>query len=158
MTHQGGDHLKGLCAARKAASCTQTQLADKLGISLLLVHHLRKQGDSDPLIPEDTVKDFIFINDTLGMNINIYTDNLYFKNKMFLFGINASLTFPDKNFSHLGTPTDLFDDYSIAAAPYLELKLFNGELHSMVQVNFTDIMDSDWYKAFKISIGYKSQF
>ncbi|MCI6179876.1 MAG: hypothetical protein MR662_05260 [Treponema porcinum] len=92
------------------------------------------------------------------MNINIYTDNLYFKNKMFLFGINASLTFPDKNFSHLGTPTDLFDDYSIAAAPYLELKLFNGELHSMVQVNFTDIMDSDWYKAFKISIGYKSQF
>ena len=33
MTHQGGDHLKGLCAARKAASCTQTQLADKLGIS-----------------------------------------------------------------------------------------------------------------------------
>ena len=109
-------------------------------------------------LPEDTVKDFIFINDTLGMNINIYTDNLYFKNKMFLFGINASLTFPDKNFYHLGTPTDLFDDYSIAAAPYLELKLFNGELHSMVQVNFTDIMDSDWYKAFKISIGYKSQF
>ena len=47
-------------------------------------------------LPEDTVKDFIFINDTLGMNINIYTDNLYFKNKMFLFGINASLTFPDK--------------------------------------------------------------
>lgn len=25
--------MKGLCAARKAASCTQTQLADKLGIS-----------------------------------------------------------------------------------------------------------------------------
>ena len=92
------------------------------------------------------------------MNINIYTDNLYFKNKMFLFGINASLTFPDKDFSHLGTPAGLFDDYSIAAAPYLELKLFNGELHSMFQMNFTDIMDSDWYKAFKISIGYKSQF
>lgn len=29
----GGDNLKGLCAARKAASCTQTQLAEKLGIS-----------------------------------------------------------------------------------------------------------------------------
>lgn len=25
--------MKGLCAARKAASCTQTQLADRLGIS-----------------------------------------------------------------------------------------------------------------------------
>lgn len=29
----GGDNLNGLCEARKAASYTQTQLADKLGIS-----------------------------------------------------------------------------------------------------------------------------
>lgn len=110
-------------------------------------------------LPEDTVKEFIFINDTLGANINVYTDNLYVKNKMFLFGINTSLSFPGKTFMDLGKPADLFtDDFSVGITPYLELKLFNGELHTMLNVNVMDIVNDAWYKSFKISIGYKSQF
>lgn len=110
-------------------------------------------------LPEDTVKDFIFINDTLGANINVYTDNLYIKSKMFLFGINTSLSFPGKTFMNLDKPAELFtDDYSIGIMPYLELKLFNGELHTMLNVNIMDIINDSWYKAFKISVGYKTQF
>lgn len=110
-------------------------------------------------LPADTVKKFIFINDTLGANINIYTDKLYLKNKMFLFGINTSLTFPGKTFLNLEKPAELFtDDYAIGLTPYLELKLFNGELHTMLNVNIMDIINDTWYKAFKISVGYKSQF
>lgn len=109
-------------------------------------------------LPKDTVEDFIFIDDTFGLNLNIYTDNLYLKNKMFLFGVNSSLSFPEKTFMDLNKPLDLFDKYSINICPYLESKLFNGELHTMLQVSVTDIMNDNWYKALKLNIGYKTQF
>lgn len=111
-------------------------------------------------LPEDTVKDFIFINDTLGANLNIFTDNLYVKNKMFIFGIHTALSFPEKNFSDAINHADkLFtDDFNVTTAPYLATNFYNGEIHGMIQARITDIANGHYGKAFELNIGYKSQF
>lgn len=111
-------------------------------------------------LPEDTVDDFIFINDTFGTNFNIFTDNLYVKNKMFIFGINSALTFPHKTFMDAVKDADkLFkDDYTILIAPYVATNFYSGEIHGMLQTRITDIIDGHYGKAIELNIGYKSQF
>ena len=111
-------------------------------------------------LPQDTVDDFIFINDTFGANLNIFTDNLYIKNKMFVFGINGALSFPEKNFMDLVKHTkELFeDDYTVLIAPYISTNFYNGTIHGMLQAKITDILDGNYGSAFKLNIGYKTQF
>lgn len=111
-------------------------------------------------LPQDTVDDFIFINDTFGANINIFTDDLYIKNKMFVFGINGAVSFPEKNFTDLIKHADkLFkDDYTILAAPYISTKFYNGTIHGMLQAKITDMIDGNFGSALKLNIGYKTQF
>jgi hypothetical protein len=111
-------------------------------------------------LPQDTVDDFIFINDTFGTNINVFTDNLYIKNKMFVFGINGALSFPEKNFTDLVKHTgDLFkDDYNILIAPYISTNFYNGTIHGMLQAKITDMIDGNFGSALKLNIGYKTQF
>lgn len=108
-------------------------------------------------LPQDTVNDFIFINDTLGINFNVFTDNLYFKNKMFLFGINTALSFPEKTFMDFEDPASLFDDYTITIAPYVETKFYNGEIHTMMQARISDLIKGNWHSAFELNIGFKTQ-
>lgn len=110
-------------------------------------------------LPEDTVKNFVLLDDTLGFNINIYADNLYAKSKTFLFGVNGTLSFSNKTYMDLDKIADFFDDdYSINVAPYFETKLYNGDLRLMLQLDIADFINDDWYKGIKISLGYKSQF
>ena len=111
-------------------------------------------------LPQDTVDDFIFINDTFGANINIFTDNLYIKNKMFVFGINGALSFPEKNFTDLiKHPKELFeDDYTVLVAPYISTNFYNGTIHGMLQAKITDMIDGNFGSALKLNIGYKTQF
>ena len=104
-----------------------------------------------------TVNDFIFINDTLGVNFNLFTDDLYFNNRMFLFGINSALSFPEKTFMDLAEPMKLLENYNITVAPYVETKFYNGEIHTMLQVKVSDIIKSNWISAFKLNIGFKTQ-
>lgn len=109
-------------------------------------------------LPKDTVEKMIFINDTLGGNIEIFTDNLYLKNKIFVFGINGALTFPDKTFMDLKNINSLFDEYTIVTAPYFATRFYNGDIHAMLQICVTDIIEEKIYSAFKLNIGYKTQF
>ena len=109
-------------------------------------------------LPKDTVEKMIFINDTLGGNIEIFTDNLYLKNKIFIFGINGALTFPDKTFMDLKNINSLFDEYTIVTAPYFATRFYNGDIHAMLQICVTDIIEEKIYSAFKLNVGYKTQF
>lgn len=110
-------------------------------------------------LPQDTVNQFIFINDTFGLNINLFSDNLYIKNKMFIFGINNALSFPEKTMKDLfKAPEDMFtDDYTILVAPYLATNFYNGEIHGMFQMKISDMIDGNFGSAFKLNIGYKTQ-
>ena len=102
---------------------------------------------------------FINIHDTLGLNIDIFTDNLYISNKAFEFGINSAWTFTDKTIKNLyEKPEELLDDYNILVAPYVGTKFYNGEIHAMLQARVTDFIEDDVGSALSFNIGYKTQF
>ena len=75
-----------------------------------------------------------------------------------MFGIQTSLSFPDKEFYDLKDFNTLFDDYTICLTPYLQTKIFNGELHTLLKCRITDFMNDKWYNGLNFSIGYKAQF
>lgn len=109
-------------------------------------------------LPQETVDSSLFINDTLGLNIDVFTDNLYIKNKVFIFGINSSLSFAGKDYLDFGRITEFFkEDYTIAIAPYFSTSFYNGEFHTSLKTVVSDMIKNEWGTAFKLSIGYKSQ-
>lgn len=109
-------------------------------------------------LPKETVQEMLFLDETLGINFNTYTDNLYIKTRPFTFGLHSTLAFKDKHYNDLKDFSSLFDDYQITASPYIETRLGNGILHSMMKLKITDMIEDSWYKAVKLSIGYKAQF
>lgn len=117
-------------------------------------------------LPADTVSNFIFVRETLGVNINVFTDKFLIKNSSMLFGANTEIGFRTKNcldFSHI---SDWFEDENgmkdlkIAIAPYIETQLFTGEIHAMIQIDITQFINEpiNWFKAFELNLGYKVQF
>lgn len=102
---------------------------------------------------------FVNLHDTLGLNLDIFTDSLYISNKPFEFGINTAWTFPEKTIKDLcESPDKLLDDYHVLVAPYLSTKFYNGEIRGMLQVRVTDFMDEQIGSAFTFNLGYKTQF
>lgn len=110
-------------------------------------------------MPQESVDNFIFIDDPVGANLNIFSDSLVLKNKIFTAGINAAFSLPEKNlYDVISEPGDIMDDYTITAAPYLMTTFYNGELHMMSQVKISELLDSNFGSAFKFNLGYKTQF
>lgn len=117
-------------------------------------------------VPEGTVEKLIFIEDTFGFNLNVFTDNLYVKNKNITFGIHTTWSFkPDKknvtrDFLDLKNMGDLVTDtdhFRIKVSPFVSIPVMSGTLHAMFQATITDIKADTWQNAFKLSVGYKSR-
>ncbi len=109
-------------------------------------------------LPQDTVDELIFVEDTLGVNLNVFTDNLYIGSRMFLFGVNAGLSFPEKHFMDFRKPKELFDEYTVLAAPYFGSQIGNGQFRVMLQARISDFIVGHPASAFSLNVGYKSQF
>ncbi len=126
---------------------------------------LLDEGNSDI-----AVKKLIFIEDNLGINLAIFTDNLYIRNKTIIFGLHTTLSFPDKYLFDLKIKSlddvkslfgigddDSSTEYNVKISPFLTMPIMSGDLHVMLQANITDIKDDGWEKAVKLNIGYKAQ-
>ena len=110
-------------------------------------------------------KKLIFIEDSLGINVTVFTDSLYIKNWDVSFGIATTLSFPDHYLFDLKKPNELFENdevdssknFNVKLSPFLTLPILSGELHMMLQANITDFRTEGWENAIKLNIGYKSQ-
>lgn len=110
--------------------------------------------------PQETADKMLFIDDTFGFNLNLFTDNLYIKNTNITFGFNTTLSFPDKNFLDLKDKLALFDDdgYDVRVSPYISFPVMSGTIHLMLQATLTDFTRNDsWTSGLKFNIGYKAQ-
>ncbi len=121
--------------------------------------------------PENTVQKLIFINDTLGMNLSVFTDKLYIKNKNITFGFHVTWTVTDKvkdnsvsqninkNFLDLKDFISVMkdSDHHIKISPFVAFPLLSGTVHAMFQARITDLKPDSWSSAFKLSLGYKTR-
>lgn len=110
-------------------------------------------------LPSETVSSLLFIDDTLGTALNIYTDGFHINNQIFVFGVNTSFSFPEKKLTDLKDFPSFFpDNFNIGIAPYISTKVLNGNLNLMAKVNVMDIVRGKWFRGLGISLGYKTQF
>ncbi|WP_407428625.1 hypothetical protein [Treponema sp.] len=106
-------------------------------------------------IPEDKIKKMPFFNDTLGLNLNIFSDSFHAKNYDFSAGVNWMVSFEEKNISDIAD-TKLFDAMNITVAPFLKLKILDGEMTMLFQAIPTKIAENEG-NALKLHIGYKKE-
>lgn len=110
-------------------------------------------------IPQESVDDMIYLHDTLGANLCIFTDKLYIENTNFTFGIHTTLSFPSKTFmSCISDYANILSwDRNVYVTPYTSMPLFSGDLKASVSVSALDLA-SNWMSAIKACVGYKTQF
>jgi len=110
-------------------------------------------------IPQETVDQLMFVDDTLGANLNIYGDSFSLGANRFTLGTNFAFSFTGKNFMDLAQPLELIkSDYNITMTPYLSTNFFSGELHTQFSIKFMKFATKRWYDAFTADIGYTAKF
>ena len=101
----------------------------------------------------------MFIEDTLGVNLNIYTDSVTLGSKRFTVGTHFSYSFPGKYFLDLKNIGDLVKgDFNINMTPYMSSNFLSGELHTQITVKFMEFKRSQWYNALSVDVGYRTNF
>ena len=106
-------------------------------------------------IPNDTAKKMLYLDDTLGINLNMFSDNRHTEKRDYTVGLNLMFSFEGKHVNDL-EDSDLVDAMNIKISPYTDIKIADGILKVMLQgsiIKFTD-NKSD---ALKLNIGYKKE-
>lgn len=109
-------------------------------------------------LPQDTVDQLIFVEDTLGINLNIYGDSFSLGSNRFTLGTNFAFSVKDKNFLDVVKPLELIENgYNITMTPYISTNFLSGELHTQMSVKFVKFGTPRWYDAFTADIGYTAK-
>ena len=109
-------------------------------------------------LPKDTAEKLMFVDDTLGANINIYGNSFSIGANRFTLGANFAFSFTDKNFLDLKNPKELIQSgFNITMTPYMSTNFLSGELHSQISVKFLKFTSNRWYEAFTADIGYSAK-
>lgn len=111
-------------------------------------------------LPQATVDQLLFVNDTLGVNLNIYNDTLSWGSHLFTLGTNFSWSFTDKNFLDLVNPMALVQDknFNIDMTPYMSTNLLSGQLHMQFSIKFMEFIKNQWYNGITADVGYRTSF
>ena len=110
-------------------------------------------------LPQETVDQLIFVDDTLGLNLNIYGDSFSLGAHRFTLGTNFSYSFTGKSFLDLAKPLDLVKgEFNITMTPYMSTNFMSGEVHTQFSVKFMKFGKTRWYDAFTADIGYTTKF
>jgi len=111
-------------------------------------------------LPKDTVNKLLLVEDTLGINANIYTTQSLKNIENLTIGSHVSLSLIDKNFynldiKNLNKLTE--QDYNLNISPYITASLLSGELHILGTVKVMELFRGKADKAISIDIGYRTK-
>lgn len=110
-------------------------------------------------LPQETVDQLMFVEDTLGLNLNIYGDSFSLGSNRFTLGTNFSFSFTGKDFMDVIHPLELVKDpYNITMTPYMSTNFLSGEIHIQASVRFMKFGKARWYDAFSADLGYTAKF
>ena len=117
-------------------------------------------------VPVETVEKLLFVTDTFGFNIAVFTDNLYIKNKNITFGFHTTWSFGEdaqgrrRYLTDLKHIADLVKDtehFNVKITPFVDIPIAGGQVHTMLQATVTNLSADTWKDHFKLSVGYKGR-
>ncbi len=110
-------------------------------------------------LPQETVDQLIFVDDTLGLNANIYGDSFSLGSNRFTLGVNFAYSITGKTFMDFAKPLELIKaPFNLTMTPYMSTNFLSGELHAQASIKFMKFGKSRWYDAFTADIGYTTHF
>jgi len=108
--------------------------------------------------PEKTVENLFFIDDTLGLDLAVYSDTIAWKNRSLQAGFHTTLSFPGKNISDweavLNNEYDKGNNPALKISPFVTLPFAGGSLQTMLQIIATNFSDSP-ENAVVVDLGYR---
>lgn len=106
-------------------------------------------------LPKNTVKNFLFVDDTLGTDMNIYCDSIVLGAHSCTIGTHIAVSFADKSFLDIIDYKHLLENgYNINFTPYFSTNFLNGELHTQFKIKFMELTKGIWYNAFSADVGF----
>ncbi|MCR5285477.1 MAG: hypothetical protein K6D95_07755 [Treponema sp.] len=123
-------------------------------------------------LPQTTVDKFLFVDDTLGVDLNIYSDTIPISAKMYTMGVHLGFGLPEKSILSF-FPTNKSDpndnlanliqsimslNFDVNVTPYIATEIFGGEINAQLKLKIMDFVNKEWYKAFSAEVGYRVKF
>ena len=104
-------------------------------------------------IPEKARKNLYFVDNPLGVNVAIYSNNLLIRDNEAALGIHCTLSMPE-------TSLELdFTKLGFALSPFFEMDIASGKITTVLQ---TSVLEVKSFKSFlentKLSLSYKILF
>ena len=110
-------------------------------------------------LPEETAKELLYVNDTLGLNVNAYAESSLSGINSFTYGSHVCVSLIDKTISDLKDIMDVTtDDLNITVTPYIESEFLSGQLHLQATIRLMDFMRERAGHAFSVDLGYRTKF
>lgn len=109
-------------------------------------------------LPQATIKKLLFVEDSLGIDMNLYSDSVMVGSKIMNIGSHISASFSKKNLLDLKDISNLSSDgYNINITPYVTTDFLSGELHVQSKLRLLEISDTP-AKCFSLDVGYRTTF
>jgi len=110
-------------------------------------------------LPPETVEKLLFVEDSLGIDINLYSESAMLFNKVCTLGSHLSLSLIDKSLLSFSEPDKLFTNgYNINVTPYFSTQFLSGEVHIQANIKIMSLAKERIPQAFSVDLGYRTRF
>ena len=110
-------------------------------------------------LPQATVDKLLFVDDTLGVDLNFYGEASTLGSKQITYGSHLCVSFTDKYFTNLTDFANITSNgYNINITPYLTTTFLSGELHVQATARLNEFINGHSERGFSLDIGYRTKF
>lgn len=110
-------------------------------------------------LPSQTVEELLYVDNTMGINLNIYSDSVAMGSKIFTLGTHIAFSLIDKNIFDVTDYMNLMENsYDVNISPYIETEFLSGELHIQLKFEAMETIRSSIPNAFSLDVGYRTTF
>ena len=110
-------------------------------------------------LPKQTVEKLLLVEDTLGVNLNLYSDASLASSNSITYGTHINASLMEKNFMDLKDFKEFkTDNLNISVTPYIESQFLSGQLHLQATVRLMDFVRERAGHAISVDLGYRTKF
>lgn len=110
-------------------------------------------------VPKSTAEQLMYVENSLGINANIYSDAFNIGTRTYTIGTNFSASLADKNFMDVLDFKNLMKaDKDISITPYLSTNFISGTLNVQSSIKIMKLINKRWFDGITADIGYSTKF
>ena len=110
-------------------------------------------------LPEQTVKKLLLVEDTMGLNVNLFSSASLASSNSLTYGVHVCFSLIDKTIEDLKEIQKITtDDLNVAITPYIESDFLSGQLHFQGSIRLMDFVREKASHAFSLDLGYRTKF